>query len=96
MTDTIYIEARYLEGELLCERFVVREGVTLSGNTVGEFRDIRKAAKYFARHDVACQNLTANEIESSKGGVMLRRPLTPGELEYIAVHASKQAKEQTG
>jgi hypothetical protein len=96
MADTIYIEARYLEGKLLCERFVVRAGLTPSGNTVGEFPDIRKAAKYFARHDVACQNLTADEIESSRGGLMLRRSLTPTELEYIALHASKQAKEQTG
>jgi len=93
MADTIYVEGRYLEGKLLCERFIIKQkGINPFGDQIREYADILDLVKKIKNANFAYQNLGAEEIEASKCGVMLRRPLTPRELEWIALNATKQDK----
>lgn len=89
--NTIYVEGRYLEGKLLCKRYIIREeGVVPFGDNFKEFPTLRRMAEKIRDSCFDYQNLGTEEIEVKKGGAMLRRPLTLRELEWIAVNATQK------
>jgi len=94
MTDTIYVEGRYLEGKLLCKKYIIsQDGVAPFGDDVREFHTIRQMAEEIRDSCFDYQNLETEQIEFKKGGAMLRRPLTIRELEWIAMNATKSEKK---
>jgi hypothetical protein len=95
MADTIYVEGRYLEGKLLCKRYIIRgQGVDPFGDVIEECASLRAFAYKIRDSCFDYQNLETEEIQASKGGVMLRRPLTLRELEWIALNSTKQKKSE--
>ena len=95
MTNTIYAEDRYLEGKLLCEKFIMKHsGVMPFGDDVWEYHNIGKMAEKLRNSCLVYQNLQTEEIQSEREGTVLRRPLTIRELECLARNSTEKRNEE--
>jgi len=96
MTDepTIYVQGEYAKGKLISKNYVLDKNDRFVGHRKN-YPSLQKLAVAFTRTAFGnYANLSSEEIDIDEDNVIVKRPLSIRELEWLALNATKDNKER--
>src|SRR3989338_2136817 len=88
----IYVEGRYAKGKLTSNRYVLDEDDHFIGHSK-DYLSLQKLALAFTRTAFGnYANLHSEEIDIDEDKVVVRRPLSIRELEWLALNSTRKER----